>query len=417
MRERKDSGIQTIGKVPAHWKQKRLKFLCTIQTGNEDTQNANPDGEYPFYVRSPIIERCDRYTFDGEGILVAGDGAGAGRIFHHAFGKYAVHQRVYRLANWDFNSKFIHYYLSSLFPYEMDKGSAQSTVPSMRLPMLQNFPLFIPPEYEAKNITNFLDKKCTEVDSIIENIQHQIELLQEYKQSVITEAVTKGLDKNVAMQDSGIEWIGEIPTTWEIKKTKYIACSLSKGNGITKEDIVLDGDIQCVRYGDIYTQYDNAFSQTVTRTNTERISSPKYIKKSDILFAGTGELIDEIGKNIVYIGDEPCLAGGDIVIMKHSQNPLFLNYALNSIYSQAQKSMGKAKLKVVHISASDIGNIRIALPPLDEQLAIAEYLDKQCNNIDSTIADKQKQLELLSDYKKSLIYEYVTGKKEVPADA
>ncbi len=106
MREMKDSGKDIIGLVPRDWKEKRLKYLCTVQTGNEDTQNADPDGEYPFYVRSPIIERCVRYTFEGEGILVAGDGAGAGRIFHHVNGKYAVHQRVYRLANFKYNADF-----------------------------------------------------------------------------------------------------------------------------------------------------------------------------------------------------------------------------------------------------------------------------------------------------------------------
>ena len=87
MREMKDSELDTIGIVPTDWTMIRLKYLCKIQTGNEDTQNANPDGQYPFYVRSPIVEHCDRYTFDGEGILVAGDGAGAGRIFHHVYGK------------------------------------------------------------------------------------------------------------------------------------------------------------------------------------------------------------------------------------------------------------------------------------------------------------------------------------------
>lgn len=416
MREMKDSGVQVVGKVPANWLQKRLKYLCAIQTGNEDTQNASPDGEYPFYVRSPIIERCDRYTFDGEGILVAGDGAGAGRIFHHAFGKYAVHQRVYRLSKFKFNSQFIHTYLSTLFPIEMDKGSAQSTVPSMRLPMLLNFPVFLPHEREAKIITKFLDIKCTETERIIEALQHQIEILQKYKQSVITEAVTKGLNKNVEMKDSGISTLKSIPSNWELKKVKYIATSLSKGNGITKEDISIDGDIQCIRYGEIYTKYTGAFSQAITRTTLEKILSPKYIFSGDILFAGTGELIDEIGKNVVFVGNDPCLAGGDIVIMTHSQNPIFLNYALNSSYSQAQKSKGKAKLKVVHISTFDIGNIKIALPPLEEQNTIADYLDTKCAEIDALLADKQKQLDTLAEYKKSLIYEYVTGKKEVPVD-
>ncbi|MBQ3689083.1 MAG: restriction endonuclease subunit S, partial [Bacteroidales bacterium] len=186
----KDSGIQWIGMIPEGWSKCRLKYLCEITTGNEDTQNADPDGEYPFYVRSPQVERCKRYTFDGEGILIAGDGAGAGRIFHHVFGKYAVHQRVYRLYNFKINTSYIHYYLSNIFPNEMDRGSAQSTVPSMRLPMLLNFNILIPSESEQRDIATYLDTKCTEFDSIISDKQKQISTLEAYKKSLIYEYVT-----------------------------------------------------------------------------------------------------------------------------------------------------------------------------------------------------------------------------------
>ena len=132
-----------------------------------------------------------------------------------------------------------------------------------------------------------------------------------------------------------------------------------------------------------------------------------------ILFVCTGELVEEIGKNIVYLGTEQCLAGGDIIIMKHHQNPLFLSFALNSYVSQCQKSCSKAKLKVVHISATDIGNVFIAIPTLEEQSQIADYLKEKCCKIERLISIKQEKIEKLQEYKKSLIYEYVTGKKEV----
>lgn len=124
-------------------------------------------------------------------------------------------------------------------------------------------------------------------------------------------------------------------------------------------------------------------------------------------------MVEEIGKNIVYLGTEPCLAGGDIVVMSHNQNPEYLNYALYGTCSQTQKSRGKAKLKVVHISATEIGNIVVALPPLDEQEVIAEYLNKKCKQINKLIAIKKKKMEQLGKYKRSVIFEYVTGKKEV----
>ena len=138
------------------------------------------------------------------------------------------------------------------------------------------------------------------------------------------------------------------------------------------------------------------------------MSSPQFFSYGDILFAGTGELVEEIGKSIVYMGHERCIAGGDIIILKHSQDPLYFGYALASIYAQIQKSAGKSKLKVVHISASDIGNIRILIPPYNEQVAIGKFIDSKCAEIDAVIADVQEQISTLEQYKRSIITESVT---------
>lgn len=278
---------------------------------------------------------------------------------------------------------------------------------------MKSIVLPLPNTQQQEEIVRFVQKKVCGIDNLIAHEQATIEELKAYKQSVITEAVTKGLDESVLMKDSGVEWIGEIPKRWEIKRAKYIATSIFKGNGITKEDIVVDGDTPCVRYGEIYSKYNISFRQCETRTNKSNLSVLQYFNYGDILFAGTGELVEEIGKNIVYLGETECLAGGDIIVLRHKQNPVFLNYALYATHSQMQKSCGKAKLKVVHISASEIGNIYVALPPIEEQKQIADYLDKKCADIDSLISIKQQKIEELKEYKKSLIYEYVTGKKEV----
>lgn len=278
---------------------------------------------------------------------------------------------------------------------------------------MKSIVLPLPNTQQQEEIVRFVQKKVCGIDNLIAHEQATIEELKAYKQSVITEAVTKGLDKSVSMKDSGVEWIGKIPKRWEIKRAKYIATSIFKGNGITKEDIVVDGDTPCVRYGEIYSKYNISFRQCETRTNKSNLSVLQYFNYGDILFAGTGELVEEIGKNIVYLGETECLAGGDIIVLRHKQNPVFLNYALYATHSQMQKSCGKAKLKVVHISASEIGNIYVALPPIEEQKQIADYLDKKCADIDSLISIKQQKIEELKEYKKSLIYEYVTGKKEV----
>lgn len=187
----KNSGVEWIGDIPKEWEVRRLKYLCSIATGNKDTQDSEIDGIYNFYVRSPIIEHSNSWTFEGEGILMAGDGAGAGRVFHHAFGKYAVHQRVYRMADFkDINTLFLYYYLSTLFCKIMDMGSAQSTVPSVRLPMLTNFCVCIPPLPVQQAIATYLDEKTSQIDSLIALKQSKIESLKEYKKSIIYEYVT-----------------------------------------------------------------------------------------------------------------------------------------------------------------------------------------------------------------------------------
>lgn len=186
----KDSGIDWIGEIPEGWDTQRLRFLCSIATGDSDTQDAESGGIYPFYVRSPFVERSNKWTFEGEGILMARDGAGAGRVFHHAFGKYAVHQRVYRISDIAINSYYLFYFISSLFSKVMDMGSAQSTVPSVRLPMLTNFMVCIPPSIEQQTIAIYLDTKCSEIDSLIKIKQSKIEALKEYKKSIIYEYVT-----------------------------------------------------------------------------------------------------------------------------------------------------------------------------------------------------------------------------------
>ena len=189
--EMKESGIDIIGSMPAHWETCRLKYLCDVMTGDQDTQNADENGEYPFYVRSPIIQRANVYTYDGEGILMAGDGAGAGRVFHHAFGKYAIHQRVYCFHNFrNINTEYYLYFISELFKKVMDKGSAQSTVPSVRLPMIQDFVFCIPSEDEQQKIVAYLNEKCSNIDFIVTDKEALITDLESYKKSLIFEVVT-----------------------------------------------------------------------------------------------------------------------------------------------------------------------------------------------------------------------------------
>ena len=189
--EMKQSGVEWIGDVPKHWELVRTRYLCNLCTGSKDTINRVDDGKYPFYVRSPKVERIDTYSFDGEAILMAGDGVGAGKVFHYAVGKFDYHQRVYNFHNFKHVlGKFFYNYISNNFKYIIEEGGAKNTVDSVRLYMIQNFMTTVPPLEEQMEICNYIEQKEKVFDTSISNAQHQIELLQEYKQSLITEVVT-----------------------------------------------------------------------------------------------------------------------------------------------------------------------------------------------------------------------------------
>lgn len=430
----KNSGIDWLGNIPYGWKKIRCKFLARTYTGNsikdeEKELYTDCENSVPYIATKDIslgnnqINKSDILYIKNEDtnfvraekgdILLCVEGGSAGKKKTYLQEDVCFVNKLCCFHSFGINSAFLFYTMQSPH-YEAEFFFNMSgLIGGVSRSKLDNFTIPAPTREEQESIVRILNDKVKKIDKLIEVQQAQIEKLKEYKQSVITEAVTKGLDPTVPMKDSGVEWIGKIPEDWEIQRAKYVSTSLVKGNGITKEDIVIGGDTPCVRYGEIYTKYNISFNVCQTRTNKEKLATLQFFHHGDILFACTGELVEEIGKNVVYLGDQDCLAGGDIIVMSHDQCPSFLNYSLYANCSQVQKSRGKAKLKVVHISASEIGNILVALPNKELQQQIADYLDDKCAKIDKLIALKQSKIDKLQEYKKSLIYEYVTGKKEV----
>lgn len=422
MRALKYSGVEWIGDIPSDWN--------IIKIGNQYTERKTKvsDKDYPPLsvtmkgVVPQLANAAKTDAHDDRKLVCVGDFAINSRSDRRGSCGISEYDGSVSLINTilaprdKMNPKYYNWlFHSTMFSDEFYKWGhgIVNDLWTTNWQDMKHIAIPDPPLSEQERIADFLDRKCAEIDTVIEKTKATIEEYKKLKQSVITEAVTKGIRGECAMQDSNDEWIGTIPSSWETTRLKNIATSFTKGNGITKEDAVEDGDTPCVRYGEIYSKYNQAFTECVTRTNLSLISAPKYFTDGNILFTCTGELVEEIGKSIVYLGEGECLAGGDIIILKHSQHPAFLNYALNSHYAQAQKSCDKTKLKVVHISASDIGNILLALPPIAEQKEIADCLDKKCAEIDTLIEKKTALLEEMESYKKSVIYEYVTGKKEV----
>ena len=438
----KNSGVEWIGEIPEDWEISKTKYLTKLYTGNsikdeeknlyEDKADAVP------YISSKDINATFSTTNYENGMYVkhsdnsfvrapAGstlmciEGGSAGKKKTFLNQEVCFVNKLCCFSPIKIDSKFLFYCLNSPNYEEEFRFNISGMIGGVSVGKLNQFILPLPPKETQQRIASYLDKKCSKIEETIQNQQQVIEKLKAYKQSLITEAVTgkvkiengKACGEYESYKDSGVEWIGRIPSGWEIKKLKYIADSFSKGSGITKEEIVINGDTPCVRYGELYTKYDYHFTECQTRTNLGIIETPKYFSHGDVLFTCTGELVEEIGKSIAYLGNEKCLAGGDIIVLKHSQDPMFMGFALDSKYVQGQKSFGKTKLKVVHISSGEIARLLIVLPPKEEQKEIADYLDKKCTAIDTAIEQKQKLIEKLTEYKKSLIYECVTGKKEI----
>ena len=413
--EYKDSGIEWIGEIPKEWKITKYKYFARSGMGETILSEQLVEAGVPVYSATQdekifgYVKKSNVKLTTGDLVIPARGTIGCVTFVNREMAtctQTTIYSKIHDICN-----KFLYYCCLGLkdnwFSFD------DTAIPQITVKQVQNNSLLLPIKKEQEQIASYLDTQCALIDKAIETQNKIIEKLKEYKKSIITEAVTKGLDKNAKMKDSGIEWIGKIPEGWEIKRTKFAITSFCKGNGITKEDVVEDGNICCIRYGEIYSKYDLLIKEIFTNVNLEDIVNPVHISNGDILFAGTGELIEEIGKNVVYLGEKKCLAGGDIIIMKHEQDPLFLSYLFNSQYCQAQKSYGKVKLKVVHISVSDIGNILVAIPPLREQRQIANYLYKKYEKIDKIISDKLELMGKMQNYKKSLIYECVTGKRRV----
>ena len=401
--EMKDSGIDTIGKIPTHWSLCRLRFLCKIMTGNQDTQNAVGDGIYPFYVRSPKIERANSYTFDGESILMAGDGAGAGKVFHHAFGKYAIHQRVYCF--YDFNNivpRYFYYFISNQFSLEIDKGSAKSTVASVRLPMLHNFVLCLPTTKEQTSIATYLDTQCAKIDEIIAQAKSSIEDYRQWKASIIYEAITKGLDQNIELKDSGIEWIGEIPADWAIIRIKNLLTEINDRSGTGLEQpLSMSQSLGVVPSSMI----------AVANPATSYIGA-KIVQPNDLVF---NKLKAHLG--VFAVSSFRGLVSPDYAVYRANErvDPKFLEYLFKTpnCIQEFKKYITGVGAGLSRLYTNDLFNIKVALPVVSVQRHIVEYLNDFCSQADALIYEKQSLIDDLEAYKNSLIYEVVTGKRRV----
>lgn len=259
-------------------------------------------------------------------------------------------------------------------------------------------------------IADFLDAKCADIDQIRADIEKQIEILSDYKKSIITEAVTKGLDPKAKMKDSGIEWVGKIPEHWKIKRLKYTATIVRGGSPRPIESFISDDDVghNWVKIGDT-DKGCKYITHTSCKIIPSGLSKTRLVHKNDLI------LTNSMSFGTPYImGIDGCIHDGWVAFSNYKGiEKEFLYWCLCSNLCKTQFEKQVDGGVVQNLNIDKIGMTTIFLPSIEEQLSIATYLDEKCSEIDATIAEKQKQLETLEEYKKSLIFEYVTGKKEV----
>ncbi len=424
----KNSNIQWIGDIPDDWEVLKNKYnfelskeivgaksastqlLSLTKNGikaiTEDQQNGKVPASFNTYqvVKKDDIVMC---LFDLDVSAVFSGISNYDGMISPAYKCFKCKPHL--------NPKYVDYYFRSVFVDRKYKRYSKNVRYSISAEEFMTLPILVPPLSIQNAIATYLDTKCSEIDGLIADINKQIETLNELKKSTITEAVTKGLNKNAKLKDSGIQWIGMIPEGWRVSRVKYLGKSQ---NGISKGGEFFGEGFPFVSYGDVYKNISipNTVEGLIRSTQQEQINYS--VKYGDIFFTRTSETIEEIGFSSVCLSTivNAVFAGFLIRFRPTDLNILSPNYSKYYFRSDIHRKYFVKEMNLVtraSLSQFLLGRLPVLLPPLAEQRDIATYLDTKCSEFDSIISDKQKQISTLEAYKKSLIYEYVTGKKEV----
>ena len=421
----KDSGVKWLGEIPSHWEMERWRFLMyeNVKKNSDCKVRLQLQFRYGDIVRknnqseeSDVLDTISKYT-----VVEPNDIMINGLNLNYDF----VSQRVARVQEEGVitsayislrptliaNSRYYTYFLKSLDSKKMFHGMGTGIRLTLSYNELKNQFIPKPSLQEQEAIANYLDSATSKIDEAIAQQQKMIDLLNERKQIIINNAVTKGLDPNVKMKDSGVDYIEQIPSSWDIRRTASLG-RFAKGGNISRDDLREEGK-PAILYGDIYTKY-NIFAQEITNhVSSEVANSSVRIYNGDLLMTGSGETKEDIGKTIVFEGEEAYI-GGDVILFRQSgNNSKFLSYALNSQYAKDFRYRESKGEIVVHIYANAIRRLYLAVPNIEEQELIVEYLDKNLEVINSEIDVIQNQISLLQERKQIIINDVVTGKVKV----
>ena len=401
MREMKDSGVKWIGEIPQEWKMCRLKNYAYIMNGADYKDIQDDNGNYPVIGSGGEFDRATKYLYDGESVLLGRKGTiDKPRYINGTF--WTVDTMYYTKIKDIGIAKYLYYLCTQI---QFDYYQYGSAVPSMTQRDLNSVCFPLPKIVEQENIVHYLDSKCSKIDEIIGKQQAIIEKLKEYKLSIITEAVTSGINPDVEMKDSGSVWFGSIPINWQMKRLKYVfhiqkdiageeghtVLSITQRGIIPKDFSNNEGQFansyanyQLVHKGDFAMNHMDLLTGWVDISKYEGVTSPDY--------------------RVFVLND------------KNGMCPEYYLYMMQMCYSarifyglgQGVSGMGRWRLQ-----ADKFLNFYIPIPPYDEQKKIADYITDKVNHIEVEIDKRNKLIKKYQEYKKSLIYEVVTGKKEV----
>ena len=441
-RKMKDSGIEWIGEIPSEWGTIKVKYTSWLKgrigwdglTSNEyiedgpylitgvNFKNGKIDWNSCVHISQERFDEDADIHIKENDLLITKDGTiGKVAIAEDCPECVSLNSGVLLIRNncdFKYFAKYFYYVLLSdvFWRWYTLSQTGQSTIKHLYQEQFSNFEFSYPPLPEQRRIADYLDRKCAEIDRVVAETEKTIEEYKVLKQSIITEAVTKGVRGKRKMKDSGIEWIGEIPEEWGTSRVKNLAdpeqaASFIDGDWIESPDISSEG-IRYLTTGNVgdgqFKRQGNGFitEETFLRLNC------KYAYPGDLVIA---RLNAPYGRACILPDDfDKYVLAVDIVILRTKMCKPYLCYQMQCEgYQRAVEDEAKgATMK--RISRTHLGKVPILLPPLPEQREIADYLDAKCAEIDRLVAAKQNLLAELATYKKSVIYEYVTGKKEVP---
>ena len=418
MPKMKDSGVRWIGNIPYKWSINRLKYNIECFDGKRIPIDASlrVEGPYPYWGAGNITDYVDDYIFNEELVLLGEDGA----PFFDEYRPVAflvnepiwVNNHIHVLrGNKNILNKFLTYFLNIV---QYDVYINGSIINKLTQGNMNNINIVIPSIEEQRLITTFLDGKVGKTEEILKDLSSQIDILNKYKKSLITEIVTKGVNPNVELKDSGVDWIGKIPKKWKISKLKYMV-EIKDGTHDTPdyteaaEDTVPLITGRFLDYNQNKILYDEA--NHISYCDYKKINIRSNVEYNDIIMP----MIGTIG-NPVIVKEQRPFSIKNLALFKTSHDEVlakYLYYQLNSNIIDEQFNILIRGGVQSFVSLNIIENLLAINIEKKIQQEIVNYLDNKCRQIDTIILDKQMQIEKMEKYKKSLIYEYVTGKKRV----